>query len=164
MPATIVSLWALIHQRRQIAPRLEVVLSPIFSPTLDGKSILGKNDWPGIVVRNQSAFPLRICNVGFRIGKKYFEFGKPLDENFKESAWPYEIAPRARAAFYRNESADFGQSFVKAISPELQGKPIWEVGHGYAMTECARTFVSPKLSRKSLQMLRAAVVNVDAPA
>jgi hypothetical protein len=162
VPATIVSAWALIHQRRQITPRLEVVLSPVFWPTLNGKGILKKDNWPGIMVRNQSAFPLRICNVGFRIGKKYFEFGKPLDGNFKESAWPYEIAPRARAAFYRNESADFGQSFVKALSPELKGKPIWEVGHGYAMTECARTFVSPRLSRKSLRLLRTAVVDTPA--
>jgi hypothetical protein len=159
VPATIVSIWALIHQRRQITPRLEVVLSPVFWPTLDGMGILKKDDWPGIVVRNQSAFPLRICNVGFRIGKKYFEFGKPLDGNFKESEWPYVIAPRARAAFYRNESTGFGQSFVRAITPELKGKQIWEVGHGYVMTECARAFVSPKLSRKLLQTLRTAVVD-----
>ncbi len=157
--AMVVPLWALIHHRRQTKPRLEVLLSPIFCTTIDGKSILTKDDWPGILVRNQSSFPLRICNVGFRIGKKYFEFGKPLGGNLKESVWPYEIAPRARTAFYRNESADYGRNFVKAISPELKGKLVWEVARGYAMTECARTFVSPKLSRKSLRMLRNAVVD-----
>jgi|SRR5271155_135398 len=159
VPATIVSVWALIHQRRQIKPRLEVLLSLIYVPTVDGKSILRKDDWPGIVVRNQSAFPLRICNVGFRIGKKYFEFGKPLGGDFKETTWPYEIAPRARAAFYRNERADYGQTFVKMISPELKGKLVWEVVHAYAMTECARTFVSPKLSRRGLRRLRKETVD-----
>jgi hypothetical protein len=158
VPATIISVWALIHQRRQVNPRLEVVLSPIFSPTIDGKSILRRDDWPGIVVRNQSAFPLRICNVGFRIGKKYFEFGKPLAGNFKDTVWPYEIAPRARAGFYRNETTDYGQTFVKTISPELEGKLSWEVVRAYAKTECGRTFVSPKLSRKSLRTLRGAMV------
>jgi hypothetical protein len=156
VPAAIISLWALFHHRRQTRPHLEVLLSPIFCSTIDGKSILTKDDWPGIVVRNQSSFPLRICNVGFCIGEKYFEFEKPLGGHFKESAWPYEIAPRTRMAFYRNENADYGQTFVKAISPELKGKVIWEVVRGYAMTECARTFVSRKLSRKSLRFLRQA--------
>jgi len=162
VPATLVSVWALINQRRQTQPRLEVLLSPIFSPTIDGKSILGKEDWPGILVRNQSSFPLRICNVGFRIGKKYFEFGRPLGGDLKESTWPYEIAPRTRAAFYRNEGADYGRTFANAISPELKGKLIWRIVRGYAITECARTFVSPKLSRKTLRMLRKAAA-VDRP-
>ena len=157
VPAAIISLWAFIHHRRQTKPRLDVLLSPIFCTTIEGKSILTKGDWPGIVVRNQSSFPLRICNVGFQIGKKYFEFGRPLGGDFKESTWPYEIAPRTRTAFYRNESADYGQTFATAILPELKGKWIWEVGRAYAMTECARTFVSRKLSRKSLRMLRTAV-------
>jgi hypothetical protein len=162
--AMIVPLWALIHHRRQTKARLDVLLSPIFCTTIDGKSILTKDDWPGIMVRNQSSFPLRICNVGFRIGKKYFEFGRPLDGSFKESAWPYEIAPRARTAFYRNDRADYGRTFMTAISPELKGKMIWEVGRAYAKTECARTFVSPKLSRKSLRMLRTAVVDTPSDA
>jgi hypothetical protein len=159
--AMIIPLWALIHHRRQTKPRLEVLLSPIYLPTIEGKSILRKDDWPGIMVRNQSPFPLRICNVGFRIGKKYFEFGRPLGGDLKETTWPYEVAPRARTAFYRNDGADYGRTFVTAISPELKGKMIWEVGRAYAMTECARTFVSPKMSRKTLRTLRKDVV--DAP-
>jgi hypothetical protein len=157
VPATIVSFWALINQRRQTEPRLEVVLSPVFWPTVDGKSGLG-TDCPGIVVRNQSSFALRICNVGFRIGKKYFEFGRPLGSDLTESPWPYEIAPRARAAFYLNYHADWGRRFTNAIPPEPKGKLLWEVARGYAMTECAKTFVSPTLSRKSLRVLREAAV------
>jgi hypothetical protein len=159
VPATIISLWALIHNRRQAQPRLEVLLSPISWPTIDGKSIFRKDEWPGIVVRNQSSFPLRICNVGFRIGNKFFEFGRPLGLDLKETTWPYEIAPRARAAFYRNEGADYGQTFASAITPEVKGKLIWEVARGYAMTECARTFVSPKLSRKAKRVLRKAIID-----
>jgi hypothetical protein len=162
VPATIISLWALMHHRRQTKPRLEVLLSLIYLPTVDGRSILRKDEWPGIVVRNQSSFPLRICNVGFCVGKKYFEFGRPLGGDFKETTWPYEIAPRARMAFYRNESADYGHSFVNAISPDVKGKLIWEAVRGYAMTECAKTFVSRKLSRKGLRRLRKDAVDTPA--
>ena len=164
VPATIISLWAFIHHRKQTKPRLEVLLSPIYTPTIEGKSILRKDEWPGLLVRNQSSFPLRICNVGFRIGKKYFEFGRPLGGNLKESTWPYEIAPRTRVAFYFNERADYGRTFATVLSPEVKGKLVWEVVRAYAMTECARTFVSPKLSRKSLRMLRAAVVDTPSDA
>jgi len=155
LPASLVSLWALISQRRQNSPRLEVVISPIFIPTIDGNSALA-DEWPGIAVRNQSSFPLRICNVGLRVGKKFFEFGRPLGTDFKETQWPYEIAPRARAGFYFNERADYGERLASAISPELKDKSLWQVARVYAMTECARTFTSPKLPRKSLRTLREA--------
>jgi hypothetical protein len=156
LPATLVSLWALISQRSQNRPQLEVVISPIFLPTIDGNSVLG-DEWPGMAVRNQSSFPLRICNVGLRIGKKFFEFGTPLGGNLKETDWPYEIAPRARVGFYFNERADYGHRFANAISPELKGKLLWERARAYVMTECGRTFTSTKLSRKSLRELRKAV-------
>src|SRR6266404_277971 len=113
VPASIISVWALVHHRRQTQPRLEVLLSPIFWATFEGKSILG-DDWPGILVRNQSSFPLRICNVGLFIGKKFFEFGRPVGSDMKETTWPYEIAPRTRAAFYHNSHTDYGRRFANA--------------------------------------------------
>ncbi|MBZ5503828.1 MAG: hypothetical protein LAN59_16595 [Acidobacteriia bacterium] len=157
VPATVISVWALISQRRQVKPRLEVLLSPIFWKTIDGKPALG-DDWPGIVVRNQSAFPLRVCNVGLKIDKKYYQFGKPLlnrDSQLQESEWPYEVAPRARAAFYVNYGTDDGRRFTKDIPSKAKDRLTWEAARGYAITECGREFVSKKLSRQSLQMLHA---------
>lgn len=154
--ATLGSWWALRRQRRQAEPRLVVILSLVHLPTLDGKSVLA-DEWPGILVRNQSPFPLRICNVGLRVGDKFFEFGRPLGEDLRETAWPYEIAPRTRAAFYFNASGDYGRRLANSISPEVRGRLLWEAVRGYAMTECAKTFTSPRLGRKTKKMLRAAV-------
>jgi hypothetical protein len=152
----LVSLWGLRRQRRQNEPRLEVVLSPIFLATLDGKSVPA-DDWPGILVRNQSPFPLRICNIGFRVGDKLFEFGIPLGADLRETAWPYEIAPRTRTAFYFNADADYGRRLASSVWPELKGRLLWQTVRGYAITECAKTFTSPRLCRKTKKMLRVAV-------
>ncbi len=165
VPATIVAAWALINQLRQTKPRLEVVISPIMWSTVTGQPVLG-DDWPGVVVRNQSFFPLRICNVGFCVGKKFYTFGKPLlnkDSDLKPAAWPHEVAPRARAAFFLNCGTDDGRDFTNAIRPILKDKRIWEVARGYVMTECNRTFASRKMSRKSLAMLRKAAKVQQSP-
>jgi hypothetical protein len=158
IPATIISLRVLRHQRRQTRPQLDVVICPIFVPAADGSSVLA-DEWPGILVRNQSSFPLRICNVGFRIGKNFFEFGRSLESDLTETPWPYEIAAHVRATFYFNERRDYGRRFRKAISPVLKGKFLWETVQGYAMTECAKTFSSPRLCRKTRRMLRQAADN-----
>jgi hypothetical protein len=156
VPAAVASLWAL-KQWRQTKPRLDVLLTLIHLPTLDGKSVLA-DEWPGIVARNQSSFPLRICNVGLCIGKKFFEFGRPLGSNLQETDWPYEIAPRARMDFYFNQKADYGGRFGNAIRQELSpGNVLWETVRAYAMTECAHTFISKRMSHKSRRMLRQAV-------
>jgi hypothetical protein len=155
VPALVISLLVFLYNRRQTKPRLDVLISPVFVPTVDDKSVLA-DEWPGIVVRNQSAFPLRICNVGFCVGKKFFEFGRPLGADLSETSWPYEIAPRTRIAFYFNERADYGGRFKNAIKPELKDQLLWEVARGYAMTECAKTFTSRKLSSKSKRMLKEA--------
>jgi hypothetical protein len=154
VPATLLSWWALTNQRRQTQPRLEVLLSPIFNPTLDGKSVLS-DDWPGVVVRNQSTFPLRVANVGFYIGKKFFTFDTPSDGQFKpREEWPAEVAPRTRLALY---PSFFAQStFGRILLPELKGKKPWEVLRAYAITECNHTFFSRRLPRKSLKILREA--------
>jgi hypothetical protein len=158
VPVTIVSAWALISQLRQNKPRLEVLISPVFWNSATGEPILGQ-EWPGIVVRNQSPFPLRISNVGFRVGKKFYTFGKPLlnkDSDLKPATWPCEVASRGRAAFYLNDNTSDGRTFINAIQPILKDKLIWEVSRGYAMTECNKTFVSLKMSRKTLELLRKA--------
>lgn len=164
IPATIISIWALISQRRQVRPKLEVLLSPVFWSTIDGKSVLG-DDWPGIVVRNQSTFPLRICNVGLKIGEKHYQFGKPrLNKNsqIQETEWPYEITPRSRAAFYVDKGTDEGRKFAEDIPYKPKDKLIWEMARGYALTECGRKFVSKKLSQEALRVLREAVPIPDA--
>jgi len=156
IPATVLSVWAFIHQRRQTLPRLEVLISPIRWATIDGKSVLGE-DWPGLVVRNQSTFPLRVFNVGFRIGRKFYSFGRPAvggDSALTPAKqWPLELAPRSRTAFYLD---GVPVSFGDSIKPALKGRRIWEVARAYAMTECNHTFVSRKLSRKALATLRQA--------
>ncbi len=121
------SVWAFIHQRRQTLPRLEVLISPIWWATIDGKSVLGE-DWPGLVVRNQSTFPLRVFNVGFRIGRKFYSFGRPAvggDSALTPAKqWPLELAPRSRTAFYLD---GVQVSFGDSIKPALKGRRIWEV-------------------------------------
>ena len=158
VPVTIVSAWALVNQLRQTTPRLQVLLSPIFRKTVTGEPLLG-DDWPGVVVRNLSPFSLRICNVGFRIGRKHYSFGKPLllkDSDLRPATWPYEVAPRARAGFYLNSTTDDGLNFTNAVLPILKDKLIWEISRGYVMTECNKSFVSPKMSPKTLRTLRRA--------
>lgn len=160
VPATLVSAWALVNQLRQTRPKLEVLISPVFSRSASGEPVL-TDDWYGVVVRNVSSFPLRICNIGYRIGKKYYSFGKPvINENsgFTPSPWPYEIAPRARAAFHLDYSGHEAKLFTNAVGPlELEsGKLLWEISRAYAITECNRTFISRRISRETLQMLRKA--------
>jgi len=154
IPATALSAWALIHQRRQTAARLDVLMSPIFSSTADGKSVLG-NDWPGIVVRNQSAFSLRVCSIGYRVGEKFYSFEKPLNNSFAPvDEWPCEITPRSQVAFYPGPKV---QRILQERGLSLcdsKGKKLFEVARAYAMTECNKRFFSPKLSRKTLRMLR----------
>ncbi|MGA2301049.1 MAG: hypothetical protein ABSG77_10205 [Candidatus Acidiferrum sp.] len=158
--ATLVSAWALVNQLRQTRPSLEVLISPVLSRTVDGELVL-KDDWYGVVVRNVSPFPLRICDIGYRVGKKYYSFGKPVireNSEFKPVSWPYEIEPRARAAFHLDYSGQDGKAFTDVISkPESEsGKLLWEISRAYAMTECNRTFISPRMPRKTLQMIRQA--------
>jgi hypothetical protein len=154
VPATLLSAWALIHQRRQTQARLDVLLSPIFVPTVDGKSILGE-DWPGVVVRNQSGFSLRVSNVGYFIGEKFYTFDKPFGTNFNlVEEWPADVAPRTRKVFFPSPVAQ--ATLRSLVLPQLNGKKIWEIGRAYAITECSHTFFSRRLSRKSLKMLREA--------
>ena len=157
VPATLVSIWALINQRRQTTPNLRVVISPLFSTGVNGESVLA-DDWYGVVVRNLSPFPLRICNIGYHIGKKYYSFGKPVINPGKSenSTWPYEIAARARASFYLDYSGQEAKVFTNAVLLEskAQEKLLWEISRAYAMTECNMTFISPRIARKTLQMLR----------
>jgi hypothetical protein len=153
VPATVLSAWALIDQHRQTATRLKVVVSPMFWNTLANAQIMA-DDWPGISVLNQSAFPLRVSNVGFRVGRKHFEFGKPLVGPRLEPAeeWPMEIAPRSRIGLHLDRHALEGVKFVNAVPSVLNSKPIWEVGRAYAMTECNHKFVSPRLSKRALEI------------
>lgn len=153
VPATIVSAWALISQLRQTKPRLQVLTSPITTLTIEGKRVLTEN-WPGVVVRNFSPFPIRICNVGFTIGKKrFYQFGTPLNSKFEEMSWPCEIEPRQRLVFYVNEDSLDGRQFINAIPKDVR-QDIWRLGLGYAMTECGNTFFSKPISRKSVQVLQ----------
>ena len=154
-PATILSWWALVNQRRQTKPRLQVLPSPITVKSITGESIVTDN-WPGIVVRNLSPFSQRVCNVGYCIGKKFYTFGRPLLNRdsalVNESPWPWEIEPRSRAAFHADLTRE-GAEFAAAITPALKGKLLLEVGRAYAMTESGETFFSKPLSRKTRQML-----------
>lgn len=156
IPATALSAWALIHQRRQTTASLDVLMSPIFSPTIDGKSILG-NDWPGVVVRNQSTFSLRLCSIGYCVGKRFYSFEKPMNGSFAlVNEWPFEITPRSRVAFYPSPRAQrvFQERGLNLI--DSKGKKLLEVARAYAMTECNKHFLSPKISRKTLRRLREA--------
>jgi hypothetical protein len=155
-PATILSLWALVNQRRQTTPRLKILPSPITMKSITGKTVF-VDQWPGIVVLNHSPFPVRVCNVGYCIGRRHYTFGKPLlNEDsalINEAPWPWEIEPRSRAAFHPDLAGD-GQDFVKAITPALNGKPVLAVARAYAISETAGPFYSKRLSRKSLGTLQ----------
>jgi hypothetical protein len=154
IPATVLSAWAFVHQRRQTMARLKVVVSPMFWNTLTNAQVMA-DDWPGIAVLNQSTFPLKVSNVGFRVGRKYFEFGKPLVGPYLKPAeeWPMEIAPRSRVGLYLDRHAMEGIKFVNAVPSVLKEKPVWEVGRAYAMTECSHTFISPHLSKSTIGLL-----------
>jgi hypothetical protein len=165
VPATVLSAWALIDQHRQTAPRLKVIVGPVFWANVTGEES-AVDDWPGVVVLNESTFPLRVNGVGYKIGGKYCRFGRPVLENGKPpTTWPLEIAPRALIALYLDLNAQVpaeGLQFVKEASAALNGKPIWEAGRAYATTECRREFKSKRLSRKSVKMLTKAP-KVQAP-
>jgi len=131
-------------------------MSPIFSPTVDGKSVLG-DDWPGIVVVNQSAFSLRVCSIGYRVGKKFYSFEKPLNSSFASvKDWPFEITSRSREAFYPSPRAQRVFQECGLSLRDSKGKKLLEVARAYAITECNKRFFSPKLSQKTLRLLRKA--------
>jgi hypothetical protein len=154
IPATALSAWALIHQRRQTRARLDVLMSPLFTSTVDSKGVL-TDSWPGVAVRNQSTFPLRICSVGYCIGKKFYAFDEPLNNVFtKFEEWPSEISPRSRVAFYPGPAAE--RNFRVGGLYDIKRKKVWEVGRAYVMTECNKLFLSPKMSQKTLRLLRKA--------
>jgi hypothetical protein len=154
IPATVLSAWAFVHQRRQTATRLKVLVSPVFWGGVHGEEWLA-DDLPGIVVLNESTFPLRVSSIGFRIGRKHYPFGRPIAGRDLQPAseWPMEIAPRSRIALYLNPHTIEALSFTNSVTPVLNGKPIWEAGRAYAMTECSHTFISPRLSKRSTEML-----------
>jgi hypothetical protein len=154
IPATALSAWALIHQRRQTKARLDVLISPIFSPTLDGQSLLNSDQLPGVIIRNQSPFPLRISNVGYRIGKRFYAFSAPpLASDLKPMAvWPFELAPRARLALYPNILPFWTE--LETLKSDLRGANVWDVGHAYCVTECGNIFSSRRLPRKTRKWLR----------
>lgn len=154
-PATLIAIWALISQRRQTEPRLKVVPMPMMAETVTGKEVLVSPQWPGIVVRNVGAVQLRICNVGYRIGKKFHSFGKPVVFNADaDSPWPWVLEPHARVGFHLDLFNDEGRKFMTAMTSQLNGKFLWEVGRAYAVTECGKWFYSKQLSRKSVRLLR----------
>jgi hypothetical protein len=154
IPATALSAWALIHQRRQTKARIDVLISPIFTPTIDGGSLLDADQLPGVVIRNQSPFPLRICNVGYRIGKKFYAFSAPPQASDLNpmADWPCELAPRARIAVYPNLLPFWTE--LKRLKSDLKGANVWDVGHAYCVTECGNIFTSRRLSRKARKSLR----------
>jgi hypothetical protein len=154
IPATVLSAWAVIHQRRQTAPRLKVIVSPVFHAGVTDEQWLA-DDWPGIVVLNESTFPLRVSSVGYKIGGKYYGFGRPVLGNLKPPAtWPMEIAPRTTIALYLDMQNPYvGRHYVNDASPALNGKPIWTAGRAYATTECSHTFISRRLKKSSVEML-----------
>lgn len=158
IPATLLSIWALINQRRQTEPRLEVLPSPTMTEAVTGKHIL-MDELPGVAVRNLSSYPLRICNVGYRIGKKFYTFGKP-HVNWKstdDSLWPCVLEPHARVALHANFNSRDGLNFANAVKPSLGDRFLWEAGRAYVATECGRWFFSKRLSRKSVRVLRDAI-------
>jgi hypothetical protein len=154
IPATVLSAWAFIHQRRQTMARLKVVVSPMFWNSMTNEQVMA-DDWPGVAVLNQSTFPLKVSNVGFKVGRKHFEFGKPLVGPYLKPAdeWPMEIAPRSRVGLYLDRHAMEGVKFVNAVPSVLNSKPIWEVGRAYAMTECNHKFISPRISKANIEFL-----------
>jgi hypothetical protein len=153
IPATALSAWALIHQRRQTKARLDVLISPIFTPTIDGESLLDPDQLPGVVIRNQSPFPLRISNVGYRISKRFYAFSAPLSSDLKPMAvWPFELAPRARIAVYPNRLPFWTE--LQRLKSDLKGAKVWEVGRAYCVTECGNMFTSRRLPRKTRKWLR----------
>ena len=128
-------------------PRLKVIISPVFWNGVTGEQRLA-DDWPGIVVLNESTFPLRVSNVGYKIGGKYYGFGRPLTGNLKPpTTWPMEIEPRSRIGLYLNSHAIEGRAVIDAVSSALKGRTIWKAGRGYAMTECSHTFISRRLRK-----------------
>ncbi len=151
VPATLLSWWALVSHRHRTTPRLQVLPSPIMMSDVTGKQVF-VNEWPGIVVRNLSPFPQKVCNVGYRIGDKFFTFGRPLSNVestlVSKAPWPREIEPRSRAAFYLDLNRE-GRDFVAAITPVLKGQSVLEIGRAYAFTESGEKFYSKRLSRKS---------------
>jgi hypothetical protein len=165
VPATVLSAWALFDQQRQTAPRLKVIVGPVFWANVTGEES-AVDDWPGVVVLNESTFPLRVNGVGYKIGGKYCRFGRPVLENGKPpTTWPPEIAPRALIALCLDlnpQMSTEGHHFVKDASTALNGKPVWKAGRAYATTECRREFKSKRLSRKSVEMLTKAP-KVQAP-
>lgn len=157
IPATLIAAWALINQRRQTEPRLKVLPSPMMASTVTGKEVLVSPQWPGIVIRNESSFELRICNVGYCIGKKFYTFGRPLvfSPDVESPPWPWVIEPRARVGFHVDLFTDEGQKFSNELTSTLKnGRFLWEVGRAYAVTECGRWFYSKRLSRKAVRQLR----------
>jgi hypothetical protein len=161
LAATALGVWALINQRRQTVRRLKVLPSPIMVDTVHGERVL-PNAWPGVVVQNVSPFSLRICNIGYRVGKKFYTFGKPVGKNLQEIEWPHELPSRARALFLLNETTLDGQLFINRMSPLLDRKPVWEIARGYAMTECGKCFTSKRFTRKTVRYLRKLFVSSEA--
>ena len=91
----------------------------------------------------------------YQVGKKFYAFGKPLNNEFTAFAeWPCEIPPRSRVGFYPGPEAK--RNFRNGGLYDQKEKKVWEAGRGYAMTECNKLFRSRRLSRNALQVLREA--------
>lgn len=153
VPTGILSYWALRNQLAQTKARLDVVLSlkPLKTPSGE----INLNQCPDVLVRNLSPFPLRICEIGYRI-EKYYSVGIPLvvlrdGPRLSEIPWPYEIEPRAQSIFSVNHDRSDGLDTFAAIiaAAKAKGKPVAEVVRAYVLTECNERFVSKRIPRKS---------------
>jgi hypothetical protein len=152
LPATVVSIWALINQLRQTATRIKVRPFQMQMDTLTGPVL--SDPWSGVEIRNLSGFPVYIRGVGFRIDGRLYGFGRPLNHRDVEVKWPYELAPHRMCAFRLRPSSFEGRRFINGVKPLLKEKFIWEVGTAYAITETDERFYSKKIPRKALRQIR----------
>lgn len=152
LPATIVSTWALINQLRQTRTKLTVHFSPMMMNTISGKEALIR-ELPGVLIRNFSPFPVRICSVGFRIEKEHFAFGRPVGLT-RQIEWPFEMPARSRMVFYCNDRDLDGREVMAKLEEVLGEKFVWEVGSVYALTEPGEIFRSRRMSRAGQKYLR----------
>jgi hypothetical protein len=145
-PATIVSAWALLNQRAQTKPRLQVILAlkPLKNP-IDAD---GLNQCPDVIVRNLSPFPLTIRTIGYRIKNEYpFVPALVVRDSMprlSELPWPYQIEPRTQAIFGFNPDRTDAIAQLAPIIAETRKKD-WRNLRAYVVTDCNARFESRRM-------------------
>jgi hypothetical protein len=149
----------LIRQNRIMERETQVRLHVVPTGVYDLRNQSGVIEGVGVHVRNQSAFPVLVRDVGFRVNGTYLDLGLPEGVGPNEGSsknWKVEIPSRNSRTFFL-ATGHFPRFFKRyeALDPKRPNQNIEHLfarWRAYAATECGEVLLS-RLDKPTLPWL-----------